>query len=433
MASTYNLDKNKFYLVSEITQFGPRGMDGSNGLPGPVYQNGKYIDITENRVINSNLETGTYLKIVDNVLSSNLIAGINMEIIGNILNSNINSNININESNIISSIGNITFYQNLNGVIEIINNSLGSSINDSNSILKLINNSSNVNIAPTLEFYKNSPTPASSDIVGLINYASNTTLLSKNLLQTVIYACAYPTVGSISGNYNLALNGLHYLHLNASNNQINQINTSCTTLSTSTGSLVLQNYLNGAVQLGFLSERAQEGGAIALTNYSSFNSTLNARRDYGQYFQNIRSNTSGLESGFATLNAMRFGTIWEFIRLEGAISTLDNQSAVIFNNGYLDIDLLFRSISFSRLIHCDAANNSIGIATNPVNTARLSISGNIRTTDSVTIPNIIIGSGVGAANLIIMGTNRSTTAGSLAAYLNITINGVNRKIPLYNP
>jgi hypothetical protein len=432
MASTYNLDKNKFYLVSEITELGPRGMIGANGLPGPVYQSGQYIEINENRFINANIETGTYLKIVGNVLSSNLIAGTNMTLTGNIINSNITSNLNLNSGNIISSIGNVTFVNNLNGAYEITSGGLGSSRITSNNILDLILISNDSNVGPTLEFYKKSITPAVNDIVGLINFGGNTTLSTKNTFQNIIYSCAYPTVGSMSGNYNLTFGGLHYLHLNASNIQTNQFNTSSGILGVATGSLVLQNYSTGNLQLAFNSNRSSDGSTISFINYSGLNSTLSTRRDYGQYLQNIRSNVSGLESGFTTLNAISSGTVREFIRLEGAITTLNNQSAVIFNNAFADIDLQVRSLNFI-IIHADAGLNSVGIANNPSSTNRLIVAGNIIATNSVTIPNIIVGTGTGTSNLIIQAGNRSATAGSLAAYLNITVNGINRKIPLYNP
>ena len=428
MASTFNLDKNKYYLVSEITQLGPTGIGGMTGAPGPVYEGGRYIEINQNRIINANLETGTYLKIVGNILSSNLIADTNMTLTRNIISSNITSNINLNNSVLLTSIndGNIRFRANLDGAVDIITNNNGSTITTSNNLLKLI--SIFPNVYPTLELYKNSISPAASDLNGTLNFTCNTTTLSKRNYVTGLYVSAYPSVTNMSGAFNLlnwAPGGFHLLHLNASNIGTNQINHNYGgAISTSTGTLLLQNYRqDAAVQLNFYSNATSE---IARTSYISFNST-GAAREYARIYESIVNNTSGGENGLFGLNVLRNGTLSEFMRLNSS----GGQASLIFNNSNLDTDFIYRSWSLN-LIICDAALNSVAINTTVTSADKLRVAGNI-TTNTATIPNIIVGTGTGTANLIIMSANRSTTAGSLAAYLNIIVNGVNRKIPLYNP
>lgn len=428
-----------YYLINMIKS-GPTGLTGPTGAPGPIYYSGKNIDIIAN-VVNANIEAGNLIKIDGNIISSNLIAGINMEIVGNVINSNITSNIDLKNFAITTTIpnGNIRIIPSNNGSVDIIQSSIGSNILILNPVLRLVNTNDNAN-GPSLEFYKNSTSPANGDLSGIINFYGNLLdTANTKCLVTSMYTSSYPSTSSISGSFTISCNisgsQRDFLRLNDNNTGINILFGNYTTNSTNTGSLVLQNYNTSApVQLCFQGQtgRSSANQEIARQTFSGFNSA-GTNVEYGRISQFIRSNVSTAEVGYTSLFCRRAGVVSEFIRLDGnAAPVSTTQSAISLNPGGADIDFIYRSQT-GNLIWADFGNNAVAIGGSTLSSDRLRVYGNITTTTSITTPNIIVGTGTGTANLNIMAVNTSATAGTINSYLNVTINGVNYKMPLHNP
>jgi hypothetical protein len=428
-----------YYFINMIKS-GPTGITGPTGAPGPLYYSGKNIEIVSNSIINANIEGGYLIDIVGNIISSNLIAGTNMEIVGNIINSNITSNIDLKTFGITTTVtnGNIRLIP-TDGSVEIIGSGNGSHVSSINPSLRLVNTNDNAN-GPSLEFYKNSNTPLSGDLCGIINFYGNLLdTANTKCLVTSMYTSSYPSTSSVSGSFsiscNISGNQLDFLRINNNNSGTNILFGNYTTNSQTTGSLVLQNYSTSApVQLCFQGQSGRSSALleIARQTFSGFNS-VGTNVEYGRISQFIRSNVSAAEVGYTSYLSRRAGTVSEFIRLDGNAAPVGaTQSAISLNPNGSDIDFIYRSTS-SNLIWADYSNNAVAIGGSTLSTDRLRVYGNITTTTSLTTPTIIAGTGTGTANLNIMAVNTSVTAGTINSYLNVTINGINYKMPLHNP
>jgi hypothetical protein len=429
-----------YYLINMIKS-GPTGIIGPTGAPGPIYYSGRNIDIIGNSIINANIEAGSLIRIDGNIISSNLIAGTNMEIVDNIISSNITSNIDLRNFAITTTIpnGNIRIIPSGNGAVEITQSGIGSTTNILNPVLRLVNTNDNAN-GPSLEFYKNSATPASGDIAGIINFYGN--LLDTDntkCLVTSIYSSSYPTTSTVSGTFTISCNisgtQRDFLRLNDNNTGVNNLFGNYTTNSTNTGSLVLQNYNTSApVQLCFQGQSGRSSALqeIARQSFSAFNSA-GTNIEYGRISQFIRSNISASEMGYTSYFNRRVGGLGEYIRLDGNVASSGVQAGIVINpGGTSDIDFIYRSQT-TNLIWADYGNNAVGIGGPGLSGDRLRVYGNITTTTSITTPTIIVGTGTGTANMNIMAVNTSLTGGTINSYLNVTVNGVNYKMALHNP
>ena len=429
-----------YYFINMIKS-GPTGLTGPTGSSGPIYYSGKNIDIVSNTIINANIEAGNLITISGNIISSNLIAGTNMEIVGNVINSNITSNIDLRSNFITTSVlnGNIRILPNGNGSVEIISSAVGFNTATQNATLRLINTNENAN-APSLEFYKNSITPASGDLCGIINYYGNLLDTSNTkCLTSSLYTSSYPTTTDANGSFTISCNisGIqrNMLLINNNNTGTNILFGNYTTNATNTGSLLLQKYSASApVQLNMYGNSARRSAAqeFARQTFTGFNASA-AEKEYGRISATIKSNVAAAEHGLLSIHNVYNSTLYEYIRFDGNLSPAGGlQPAILLNNNYWDIDFIYRSTT-SNLIWADAMLGTVAINGTPTTNDRLRVYGNITTTTSLTTPTIIAGNGTGTANLNIMAVNTSTTASTINSYLNVTINGVNYKMPLHNP
>ena len=226
---------------------------------------------------------------------------------------------------------------------------------DNSDTLSLVSTDADSSSGPNQRFYRNSSSPANSDILGTIDFEGR-----NNNSQDVVYANILTEIASVADG-----NEFGVISLQAMRN-------GTLTTAMQIGSGINISVADNADNLTLISTDADDAIGPNLRLYRNSGSPADAdnlgtidfegRNDnsqdvvYAQFLTQADDVSDGNEDGIISLKAMTNGTSRELLRLSG-------NGGAVFNELSQDIDFRVESNGNTAMLHVNAGNDSVGIGT----------------------------------------------------------------------